>query len=165
MISRSSPTDDELLGDVERTIVNTAKHHDANTLSLRQTVPGIGTILSLVLLYEIHDIHRFPRVQDFVSSCRLVTCAKASAGKRLGTSGTTIGNAHLTWAFSEAAVLCLRDHPAAQKYLARLEKKHDKGQALTVLAQQLARAVYHMLTTPGGFREGDVLPTLREGSG
>ena len=142
---------DALLGDVERTIVNTAKHHDANTLYLLQTVPGIGKMLGLVLLYEIHDINRFPRGQDFVSSCRLVKCAKESAGKRLGTSGAKIGNAHLTWAFSEAAVLCLRDHPAAQKYLARLEKKHDKGKALTVLAQQLARAVYDMLQHQGAF--------------
>jgi transposase len=136
---------DELLRDVELTIVKTAKHHDAQTLYLLQTVPGIGKILSLVLLYEIHDIHRFPRVQDFVSYCRLVKCAKESAGKRMGTSGSKIGNAHLKWAFSEAAVLFLRDHPAAQKYLARLEKKHDKGKALTVLAHKLARAVYHML--------------------
>jgi len=136
---------DELLRDVELTLVNTAKHHDANTLYLLQTVPGIGKILSLVWLYEIHDIDRFPRVQDFVSYCRLVKCAKESAGKRLGTSGTKIGNAHLKWAFSEAAVLFLRDHPPAQKYLARLEKKHDKGKALTVLAHKLARAVYYML--------------------
>jgi transposase len=136
---------DELLGDVERTIVNTAKHHDANTLHLLQTVPGIGKLLSLVLLHEIHDIHRFPRVQDFISSCRLVKCAKESAGKRLGTSGAKIGKAHLKWAFAEAAVLFLRAHPAAQKSLARLENKHDKGKALTVLAQKLARAVYHML--------------------
>jgi transposase len=136
---------DELLRDVELTLVNTAKHHDANTLYLLQTVPGIGKILSLVLLYEIHDIDRFPRVQDFVSYCRLVKCAKESAGKRLGTSGTKIGNAHLKWAFSEAAVLFLRDHPPAQKSLARLEKKHDKGKALTVLAHKLARAVYYML--------------------
>ena len=137
--------DDALLRDVERTIVTTAKHHDANTLSLLQTVPGIGKILSLVLLYDIHDINRFPRVQDFVSYCRLVKCAKDSAGKRFGTSGAKIGNAHLKWAFSEAAVLFLRDHPPAQKYLARLEKKHDKGKALTVLAHKLARAVYYML--------------------
>src|SRR6266478_3239879 len=71
---------DELLRDVELTIVNTAKHHDPNTLYLLQTVPGIGKILSLVLLYAIHDSARFPRVQDFASSCRLVTCAKESAG-------------------------------------------------------------------------------------
>jgi transposase len=136
---------DELLRDVELTIVNTAKHHDANTLYLLQTVPGIGKILSLVLLYEIHQIDRFPRVQDFASYCRLVKCAKESAGKRSGTSGTKIGNAHLKWAFSEAAVLFLRDNPAGQKFLTRWEKKHSKGKALTILAHKLARAVYYML--------------------
>jgi len=136
---------DELLRDVALTIVKTAKHHDANTLYLLQTVPGIGKILSLVLLYDIHQIDRFPRAQDFLSYCRLVKWSKESAGKRLGTSGAKIGNAHLQWAFSEAAVLFLRDHPAAQTYRARLEKKHDKGQALTILAQKLARAVYYML--------------------
>jgi transposase len=136
---------DQLLRDLELAIVTTAKQHDANTLYLLQTVPGIGKILSLVLLYEIHDIARFPRVQDFVSYCRLVKCAKESAGKRYGTSGTKIGNASLKWAFSEAAVLFLRNHPAGQKSLARLEKKHGKGKALTVLAHKLARAVYYML--------------------
>ena len=140
-----STSDDAWLRDVELTILKTAKHHEANTLYLLQTVPGIGKILSLVLLYEIHDIDRFPRVQDFVSYCRLVKCARESAGKRYGTSGTKIGNAHLKWAFAAAAVLCLREHPAAQKYRARLEKKPGEGNALTVLAQKLDRAVYYML--------------------
>jgi len=135
---------DALLRDVARTIGNTATHHDAQTWSRRQTVPGLGTMLRLVLLYAIHQIDRFPRVPDVASSCRLVTCARASAGKRSGPSGTTIGNAHRKWAFSEAAVLCLRDHPAAQTWLTRLEKKHRKGKALTILAHTWARAVYDM---------------------
>jgi len=97
-----------------------------------------------VLLDEMHDLPRFPRVQDFVSSCRLVTGAKASAGKRYGTSGAKIGNASLTWAFSEAAVLLLRTNPVGQKSRARLETKHGKGKAWTVFAHQLARAVYYM---------------------
>ena len=105
---------DQRLRDLELAIVTTAKRHDANTLHLLQTVPGIGKILSLVLLYARHDIPRFPRVQAFVSYCRLVKCAKESAGKRYGTSGTKIGNAYLKWAFSEAAVLCLRNNPAAK---------------------------------------------------
>jgi transposase len=142
---------DQLLSDVELTIVKAAKQHDAQTLYLLQTVPGIGKILSLVLLYEIHDIERFPRVQDFVSYCRLVKCAKESAGKRYGFSGTKIGNAYLKWAFSEAAVLFLRANPAGQKVLTRLEKKHGQGKALTVLAQKLARAVYYMLTRNRAF--------------
>jgi transposase len=78
-------------------------------------------------------------------------CAKESAGKRSGTSGTKIGNASLKWAFSEAAVLFLRINPAGQKYLARSEKKHGKGKALTVLAHKLARAVYHMLKRATAF--------------
>jgi transposase len=112
---------------------------------LLQTVPGIGKILSLVRRYDIHDLDRFPRVQDVVSYCRLVKRAKESAGQRLGTAGKNIGNAHLTWAFSEAAALCLRHNPAGQKRLTRLEQKHGKGKALTILAHRLARAVYARL--------------------
>ena len=78
---------DELLRALALSILTTAKQHDANTLYLLQTAPGIGKILSLVLLYEIHDMDHFPRVQDFASYCRLVKCAQESAGKRLGTSG------------------------------------------------------------------------------
>jgi transposase len=136
---------DRLLTDVELHIVKSAKQHDANTFYRLRSIPGVGKILALVLLYEIHDIDRFPSVQDFVSYCRLVKCAKESAGKRYGTSGTKIGNAYLKWAFSEAAALFLRNNPEAQTYLAKLEKKHGKGKALTILAHKLARAVYYML--------------------
>ena len=95
-------------------------------------------------VYEIHQIERCPRVQAFASSGRLVTCRKASGGKRLGTSGKKIGHAHLTWAFAEAAVRFLRANPGGQTSLARLAHKHGKGNALTLLAQQLARAVYYL---------------------
>ena len=70
---------DALRKDLEP-LLKTAKHHDAQTLSLLQTVPGIGKILRLVLLYEMHRIERFPRVQDFATYCRLVKCRKESGG-------------------------------------------------------------------------------------
>lgn len=102
---------DRLIGNLERDILRHAREHDPQDLYLLRTVHGIGQVLSLVILYEIHDIHRFPRVQDFASYARLVTCPKESAGKRHGTSGKKIGNVHLKWAFSEAAVLFLRGNP------------------------------------------------------
>jgi transposase len=151
--------------DRERTLVSAAKHHDAHTLYRLRTVPGLGTILSRVWRSEIHDLERGPRVQEFASSGRLVTCAKASAGKRSGTSGTTIGHAHLQWAFSEAAVLCLRDHPAGQKFLARLEQKQRTGNALTILAPQLARAVYDMFKRNTAFDMHTVLQAYGRGVG
>jgi transposase len=105
-------SDAQGLRDVELPIVQTATPHHAQPLDRRPSVPGIGQIVSLGLRDEIHDLTRFPRVQDVVSSGRLVTWAKASAGQRSGTAGATIGKAYLTWAVSEAAVLCWRNNPA-----------------------------------------------------
>lgn len=136
---------DGFIRDLERHIMTAARQHDPETLKRLQSVPGIGPILSLVLLYEIHDIHRFPRVQDFASYCRVVKCAHELGGKRYGTSGHNIGNVHLKWTFSEAAVLFLVDNLPGQKYYARLEKKYGPGKALTVLTHKLARAVYYLL--------------------
>jgi transposase len=146
--------DDRLVTDLELDLVNPAKAHDAQPFYRLRSLPGVGELLALVLRYEIHDITRFPRVQEFVSDCRRVKCAKESAGKRYGTSGPKIGNASRHWAFSEAAGLFLRDNPAGQKYLARVERRPGKGKALTVLAQTLARAVYSMLTRDTAF-DGD----------
>ena len=59
--------DDQRLGDSELSMVQAATHHAANPRYLVHTVPGLGQILSLVRLYEIHDLARFPRGQDVVS--------------------------------------------------------------------------------------------------
>lgn len=136
---------DKLLLHLEHELSLIAKVHDADSYFRLRSIPGIGRILGLVILYEIHDIDRFPRVQDFVSYCRLVKSAKESAGKIIGSSGKKIGNAHLKWAFSEAAVLFLRRNPEAMKYRAKLERKHGKAKSLTILAHKLARAVYNIL--------------------
>jgi transposase len=142
---------DQLLQSIEIHVLKSARHHDPNALYLLQTVHGIGKILSLVILYEVHDIARFPSVGDFVSYSRLVACAKESAGKHYGTSGRKIGNMHLKWAFSEAAVLFLRGNPQGMKYKQRLEHRYGKSKALSILAHRLGRAVYFMLTREEAF--------------
>jgi len=56
-----------------------------------------------------------------------------------------MGNVHLKWAFSEAAVLFVRHNEPGMKLLARLEKRHGKGKALSILAHKPGRATYYML--------------------
>ena len=106
---------DKLLTEVELYITKTAKVDNVNAFHRLRSVPGVGKILALVIFYELHDIERFPTVQDFVSYARLVKCAKESAGKHYGFAGQKIGNAFLKWAFSEAAVGFLRCNPEGQK--------------------------------------------------
>jgi transposase len=141
MIKHMTKELDELQWHIEKA----GREFDYQTLSLLRSVPGIGQVLALTILYEIDQIARFDQVQNFLSYGRLVVCAHASAGKIHGTGGRKIGNAHLKWAFSEAAVLFLRDNEKAKRLVEKLEKKHGKGKALSILARRLATAVYYML--------------------
>ena len=151
---------DTLLRDLETGLVRQAKQHDPQAFQLLRSVPGIGKALALTILYEIHDIGRFGRVQELASYARLVKCAKESAGKRKGTSGAKMGNVHLKWAFSEAAVLFVRHSPEGKRLLAKLEKRHGKGKALSILAHKLGRAVYFMLVRGKAFDRERFLATV-----
>ncbi len=142
---------DEIIRSLEHTIRQRAKIDDPETFERLQTIPGVGRILALTMLYELHDVTRFPRVQDFLSYARLVKSQKASAGKVTGTSGAKIGNAHLKWAYSEAAVLFLQKNPRGQRLINRLRSKHGRGKALSILAARLGRASYYMLRRSTAF--------------
>jgi len=134
-----------ILLDIEADIKKHAVHHDPISYHLLRTVHGIGPILSLVILYEINDIDRFPEVGNFISYARLVKCSHESAGKRVKGGHNKIGNAHLKWAFSEAAVLFLRNNEPAKRLQQRLTSRYGKGKAISLIAQKLGRTVYFML--------------------
>jgi len=140
-----------ILKQLEWYIEKTARQHDYHTLYLLRSVPGIGQILALVILYEIHDIGRFPVVQDFSSYARLIRPTKESNGKWTGLSNKKIGNPCLKWAIKEAAVLMLRDCQQAKDYKARLERKYNPGKALGIFTHKLGRAIYYMLKNKEAF--------------
>jgi transposase len=153
MVRRSAELDlalleryDALLTELEADLVNQARKEAPNGFHLLRSIPGVGKVLAMTIVYELHDVRRFDRVQEFASYARLVKCAKESAGKRKGTSGAKLGNVHLKWAFSEAAVLFVRHGGVeAKRLLARLERRHGKAKALSILAHKLGRTAYHML--------------------
>jgi transposase len=142
---------DRELPALERYLESNAQAHDPLALAIVRTVHGMGKVLGLSILYEIQDIGRFARVQQFLSYGRLVKPTKESGGKILGHSGRKIGNAHLKWAFSEAAVCFLRANKPAQALRLRLAAKHGKGKSLAIIAAKLARAVYFMLKRSEAF--------------
>jgi len=148
---------DPIIAKMERYIIKSAKHHDPVAHALINTIPGVGRILSLVILYEIENINRFPRVQDFASYSRLVKCLKESSGKKYGSSGKKIGNAHLKWAFSEAAALFLKGNEQGQKYREKLANKHGKAKSLSILAHRMGRAVYFILKNKKPFDQDKFL--------
>jgi transposase len=137
---------DAVIADAERHILRTVKADDPDAFGRLRSVPGIGKITALTILYEMHTIKRFPRVQHFLSYCRLVRPHKQSAGKIVGHGPVKIGNPHLRWAFGEAAAHFVRDaDQRGQRLVAKLKQRHGQAKATSILAQKLGRAVYFML--------------------
>ncbi len=128
-----------------------AKVDDPDSFFRLQSIPGVGRILAMTMLYEIHDIRRFPSTGDFLSYARLVKGTNSSAGKHYKPTGAKMGNPHLKWAFSEAITLLKRECPAAKAFAERIEKKHNKARANSLLAVKLGRAVYWMLRRKSAF--------------
>ena len=60
-------TYDTLVNGLELAIVREAKRHDGDAFHRLRSVPGIGKVLALTILYEIHDITRFDRVSRGVA--------------------------------------------------------------------------------------------------
>jgi transposase len=144
---------DEQIAQLELYLVRTAKVQDVQTYQRLQTIPGVGKVLALILLYEVHDVRRFDNAGQFLSYARLVRCQHVSAGKVKGSGSKKIGNAHLRWALGEAACLFLRASERARAWKQRQAKKRGEGKALGILAAKLARAVYHLWRKQQAFDE------------
>jgi transposase len=130
---------------LERFIEREIKEDAVGGYYLLRSIPGIGKILAMTILYEIHTVDRFPTCKKFASYARLVRCQHSSNGKISGHGGSKMGSMHLKWAFSEASAYFLRGNTQGKQLLAQLEKKHGKGAAMSILAHKLGRTVYFML--------------------
>ena len=123
---------------------------------------------ALILLYEVHDIRRFEDEGRFLSYARLVGGMRESAGKKLGTGGRKIGNAHLKWAFSEATCLLIRSLPKAKTWLARKNARSARSGARRRWPPGWRRTVYHLWRKTGGVRcdqiPGELVAAPRPGS-
>jgi transposase len=101
-------------------------------------IPGIGAIVAFTLLLEIDTIARFPTVKDFVSYCRLVPAAKNSAGKQRQQRSKD-GNRY-------AAIRAIQYCPEIQRFYRSLARRKPPAVARALVAKELARAGYFVLS-------------------
>ena len=59
------------IDDLEKRIEGQSIYHNPRDYRLLLTVPGVGPMIALNILYETHVIGRFRKVQDFSSYCRV----------------------------------------------------------------------------------------------
>jgi len=106
-------------------------------------IPGIGKILAFTIYLEIDGIERFPDVKHFHSYCRLVPGADNSNRKAKHKDG----NRYLKMAFTEASVRAVQYFSEIKAFYQSKECRKHKAIAKTLVAQELAKICYYVLST------------------
>jgi len=122
------------------------------------TLPGVGSILGIVIASEIGDVERFGGADRLASYAGTVPRIAASGGKvRYGKTRSDI-NQYLKWAFYEAANVISAhqrswsDRHVAKLYL-RIRERKGHGKAVGAVARHLAEAAYWVLKKNEPYRE------------
>ena len=109
-------------------------------------IPGLGKVNAFTIQTEIDGITRFPSEGPFFSYCRLVPGAANSAGKTRHRSGAKAGNRYLKLAFSHAGIRAVQYYPEIRAFFKAKARKKPIRIARTLVALELARIVYQVLT-------------------
>ena len=116
------------------------------------SVPGIGEIAAATILLETGGVERFPDEKHFLSYCRLVPGSANSGGKRRPKGSNKDGNRYLKYVFTESALKAIICYPQIQAFYHRKLRKTNPQVALTIVAKELARIVYYVLSREEPFK-------------
>lgn len=125
-----------------------------------QSMPGVGPVLSAVILLEVGDVARFPGPGHLASYAGTTPRVHQSGDAHRTGSLRKDANQTLKWAFFEAANVVVRhqssweDSRLVKKYR-RLKKRKNSGVAKGAVARMLAESTYWVLTNQEPYREPD----------
>ena len=115
------------------------------------TIPGIGKILGLTIMYETGDISRFRKSGNYTSYCRCVRAERISNNKKKGSNNRKNGNKYLSWAFVEGAHKMKQYCPQAASFYERKRSKKCGALATKSLAAKLSKCAYYVLKNKEDF--------------
>ncbi len=112
------------------------------------TVPGVGKIWALTILYETGPIERFPSAKRYVAYAGLVPRTYGSGGKYWNGHLCKQANVYSKYAYIEVATAAVKSQDldsVLRLYYRRIVKNKGMGVARVALARKIATIVYQML--------------------
>jgi transposase len=129
-------------------------------MQLVQSLPGVGTILAIVITLEVGSVDRFPAATNLASYSGTVPRVKSSGGKQRQGRMVKQANNYLKWAFIEAAnsVVMRRHHPNwRRKHVSflydRIRQRKGHAVAVGAVARHLAEATFWVLTKAEPYKD------------
>lgn len=123
-----------------------------------QTIPGIGSILSATIMFEVGDVSRFPGPGHWAHYAGTTPRIHQSGDTRHTGSMRKQANQTLKWSFMEAAKVVIRHQETfsesrlVEKYQ-RLKNRKNAGVATGAVARMLAESTYWVLTKEEPYEE------------
>jgi transposase len=114
-------------------------------------------MLALSILYETHDINRFPSVQNYASYCRVIRVHRTSNGRIQYGRNQKMGNPYLKWAYGQILIHARQSSERINSYYQRLEAKRYAKLARGIMSHKFAVVVYYMLKKKVVFDENRFL--------
>lgn len=127
-------------------------------MALLITLPGVGSILAVVIAMEIGEVRRFPSPHHLASYAGTVPRIRESGGKSFHGKVRPDVNRYLKWALVEAAsIVVMNQGHWSNRHVVRLYKriKERKGHAKAVVAvaRHLAEAAFWVLKRNEPYKE------------
>ena len=124
------------------------------SVSILQSVPGVGLIIGNVMACEIDGISRFRTVRHFLGYCGLVPSTYSSGGKTHHGRMLTGCNKWLKWALIEAAWVAVGCSPYFGALYAHHRGRGKKANtAICITAHRMAEIIYRLLNEQRNYKE------------
>ncbi len=129
---------------LEKSIIEQVKTQIHNIYALLLTIPGVGPMTALNVIYETHNISRFKTHQKYASYCRVVKPVRISNGVKKKSGNPKMGNPYLKWAFGQILHNARMACEDIDKFYLKLERKNGKKKARAIMAHKFNTTAFFM---------------------
>jgi len=120
--------------------------------ALLRSVPGVGEVVSEVVLAELGEVNRFPSLKDATAYAGLVPRKRESDGKGKDLGITKKGSALLRWAMVEAAWVAVAQSSRWRGVYEALKRRRQPKRAIIAVARRLLAVLVSMLKSGTPYR-------------
>lgn len=125
-----------------------------------RSVPGVGEVVSEIVLAELGDVDRFDALKDATSYAGLVPSKRDSAGKGKNLGITKKGSRLLRWAMVEAAWSAVKNSARWRGVYEAIKARRQSKRAIIAVARRLLGVLVSMLKS--GTKYQHTLAELKE---
>lgn len=116
------------------------------------SAPGVGQVVSEVVLAELGDVARFDSLKDATAYAGLVPAKRESDGKGKDLGITKKGSRLLRWVMVEAAWLAVANSARWRTVFEGLKKRRQSKRAIIAVARRLLGVLVSMLKSGNAYR-------------